>query len=228
MTYTSQQIEAITQSVLRELNSRGVAVGGGRSLNGKPQAATNGARCDDASGLPLNEKVITEESLIAAAAAGRTISIPTGAIITPSGHDYIRRNGVTISNSSSSKTAETTGTVIVVGECSAATSAAATAGWKAVKAGCERDAASKARKSTGGPIVCCGGVASVTACLLNRDSGIRAAVVNTNSDIQNLTAAMQPNVLCLESAWAFSQLLKLLRGFSDSNAAPAEWKELSR
>lgn len=224
MNFSSQQIEAITQRVLRELNSRGIAVANARSLNGKSQAAPN----PDASGLPLNDKVITEDSLVAAAAAGRTISVAAGAIITPSGHDYIRRHGITITSTVARKTASTTGTIITVGDCSAATSAASTAGWTALTAGCERDAASKARKLIGSPVVCCGGVASITACLLNRSEQVRAAVVTLQTDVPGLTAAMQPNVLCLEAAWAFSQLLKLLRGHSAGKGTPADWKELSR
>lgn len=224
MNFSSQQIEAITQRVLRELNSRGIAVASARPPNGKSQAASK----SETNGLPLNEKVITEESLVAAAAAGRTISVAAGAIITPSGHDYIRRHSITISSTVARKTASSTGTVITVGECSAATSAASTAGWTALTAGCERDAASKARELMGSPVVCCGGVASITACLLNRSEKVRAAVVTLQTDVPALTAAMQPNVLCLESAWAFSQLLKLLRGHSAGNGTPAGWKELSR
>jgi len=53
-------------------------------------------------------------------------------------------------------------------------------------------------------------------------------VLSCATDVSRLGAAMQPNVLCLESAWAFGQLLKLLRRFSGSHTEPANWKELSQ
>ncbi len=231
MKFSSNQVDTITASVLRELRSRGVTVAAGRSTSptptARPSLRTSSESLTDHVGL--KEKVVTEDSLIAANAAGRQISIPAGAIITPSGHDYIRRNGVVITSSVAGKqsTGTETGTVVIVGDCSAAKSTAGTAGWQIISAGCERDAAAQSRKLLSQPIVCCGGEASITACLLNRNRDIRAAVVGAATDVSRLTAAMQPNVLCLESAWAFSQLLKLLRGFSGSQTKPASWKELA-
>lgn len=232
MIFSSQQIETITQSVLQELRSRGVAIaaadaGSTHSFNGKPQATASDTKAD-ACGLPLNAKVITEDSLLAAGVSGKTISIPAGAVITPSGHDFIRRNNVSITNGGVNTPATSGGLLIVIGDCSAAASAASSAKWRATKAGCEVDAANKTTKHMPRPVVCIGGEPSVTACLLNRTKEIRAAVIATDTDLHQLSTAMNPQVVCLNSVgWTFAAVLKLLRQLNGSNAAaPSKWKEL--
>jgi len=229
MNFTTQQIEAITASVLQELASRGVAVAASSSVNGKLLASEPHAV---AAKFPLNEKVVTEDALIAVGAAGQTVSLPIGAIITPSGHDYIRRNGVTItSGTSTSGTAESaSGLLIMIGNSTSAVSAASTAKWQVIEAGCEFDAAGKATQEHQSPIVCTGGEPSVTACLVNRHADIRAAVVTQNTDIKLLTNVMNPQVLCLDSSgWSFAALLRLFRTLTTvGSAAPAGWKELSQ
>ncbi|MEZ6131952.1 MAG: hypothetical protein R3C59_25100 [Planctomycetaceae bacterium] len=222
MNFSNQQVDAITADVLRELRSRGVAVAAGLSVN--PPKEVTETPVGDAN---LNDKVITEQSLIAADAAGRRISLRPGAVITPSGHDYIRRHGVIITSGILNKSRPISGTVIIVSDSAVAASAATAAGWNTLSAGCERDAASQTRKLDSNRVVCCGGEASVTACLLNRQENIRAAVVSSTTDVSRLMTAMQPNVLCLESGWAFSQLMKLLRAFSGHPTKPANWKELT-
>ena len=229
MQFSNQQIEAITASVLRELASRGVAVAASSSANGKPQASASQVV---ASGLSLGDKVVTEDALVAIGAAGQTVSLPMGAIITPSGHDYIRRNGVTVNNGiRTSATAESaSGLLIMIGNSTTAVSAASTAKWQVVEAGCEFDAAGTATQKQQSRIVCTGGEPSVTACLVNRSADIRAAVVTQNTDIKLLTTVMNPQVLCLDSSgWSFAALLRLFRTLTNvSSTAPAGWKELSQ
>lgn len=228
MTYTKLQIEAITAGVLRELASRGVTVGASL-LDGEPKTPDTKTAASD---LSFNDKVVTEDALMAANAAGKAVLLPLGAIITPSGHDFIRRNGVTITNDtgSSATVAAESGLLIMIGNSTVATSAASTARWQVIEAGCEFDAGSKATNNTTGPVVCLGGEASITACLVNRDADIRAAVVTQNTDIKLLTSVMNPKVLCLDSsAWSFAALLRLFRTLTSVNsAAPANWKELSQ
>jgi len=231
MNFTSQQIEAITASVLRELASRGVAVAA-NLRSGTRQSSVAEVRSESGdSGYVIADKVVTEDALVAAGAAGQTVSLTVGAIITPSGHDYIRRNGVTVTSGiNTSATAKSaSGLLIMIGNCSSALSAASTAKWQVVEAGCEFDAATKATKQNQSPIVCTGGEPSVTACLVNRNADIRAAVVTQNTDIELLTSVMNPQVLCLDSSgWSFAALLRLFRQLSVSNsAAPAGWKEVT-
>lgn len=227
MTFSSTQIEVITQSVLRELRSRGVAIAAEHSSDPRPEVRPGADVL--ASGCGLNEKVITEDTLAAAEAAGRTVHISPGAVITPSGHDYIRRHGVTVTSSGKTNSPVADGTVIVMEDSPAALSAATTAGWQTDSAGCEFEAASKAKTHLSGPVVCSVEEPSTTACLLNRSVDIRAAVITHTTDIRLLGSVMNPHVICLSPAgWSFAALLKLLRHLTAvDREVPAKWKELS-
>jgi hypothetical protein len=229
MIFTNQQIEAITASVLRELASRGVAVAPTSSFHPTPTATPAADPVEGlADGVGLKDRVVTEGALIAVGAAGQKISLPVGAIITPSGHDYIRRNGVTIINGTPSTVTSGSGLLIVIGNSNSAVSAASTAQWQVIKAGCEFDAARKATKKHSSPIVCTGGEPSVTACLVNRNADIRAAVVTQNTDIKLLISVMNPQVFCLDSSgWTFAALLRLFRTLTNVGSAPAGWRELT-
>ena len=231
MNFTPQQIETITRSVLRELASRGVSVPvPATTLKSSPKASALVAATGGET-VGVNEKVISEEILVTDNAAGKSINIPAGAIITPSGHDYIRRNGITVTSVLSTNTAgqpTADGAIILIGASFTATAAANTAKWAIVAAGCERDAARKVRKQISKPVVCCGGEPSVTACLLNRDSQLRVAVVNQNTDVGRLARLMNPQVICLDTAgWSSAQLLKVLKAMTLGKAAPTSWKELT-
>ena len=227
MTYTESQIEAIVQSVLRELSSRGVAVAGASGC-----ASVADVKPTTAAGVEigLNDRVITEELLTAHVAAGKVIVRPD-AVITPSGHDFIRRSGIAVTRGSANSAKAAAGTVFAIGDCASVTAAAASVGWITKKAGCEFDAAEKSTPLVGmQPVVCCGGEASITACLLNRNTNTRAAVVNPTTDPARLIKKMNPQAICLNSAgWSFVDVTRLLRTLSDvSKAAPDKWKELPR
>lgn len=238
MTFSRQQIEAITQGVLRELSSRGIPLAAqpaasssqltppvsGPADNSTTQTLTH---AEQKSGpIEFHNKVITEAALITAGAAGKTIVIPPTAIITPSGRDYIRHNSIVITSSVSPRQSTEGGLVVITGSAASAISAAGAAKWKTLTAGCERDAVRRIRQQSNQRIVCCGGEASAIACLLNRDVSIRAAVVTHTTDLENLIAMMNPQVFCLDSAWSFAALLKLLRTLQQGGSdTPAEWKE---
>ena len=216
MNFSNQQVDLITQAVLQELRSRGAAT----AVVPPSEPALPAA---------ITQKVVTEDTLAAASAAGRTISVPAGAVITPSGHDYIRRNQVTIATGSASVRQQKSGTVIVVGDCSAAVSAAQTAEWASLSAGCEFDAAIQTMRKSNGPVVCCGGEPSIIACLLNRDTSRRTAILTQQTDLRQLQQLMNPDVICLDSrGWTFAELLRLLRQLTNSDStAPETWNEIS-
>lgn len=235
MTFTGSEIEQITQDVLRELRSRGVMLmsarshGADHSTGGKPHTTNIRSEASDIQ-LLLNERVITEAVLESAGAAGRTVCLPGNAIITPSGHDYIRRNAVKVSGAATGDAPAVDSLLISIGNCAVAKAAAASAHWPYVVAGCEVDAARKAVTGLGsGAVVCCGGEPSVIACLINRDSSRRAAVVGIQTDLDRLCRAMNPGVICVESSgMSFGRLQNLLRRCSQRNAdLPAGWKELT-
>jgi hypothetical protein len=158
----------------------------------------------------------------------RTIVLQAGAIITPSGKDYIRKNGVTVAGSALNKPATvSTGSFIVVGNNATCQSAASTTGWKTLAVSNEHDAALAASQTLkNGITVTCGGESSIVACLLNRNPDVRAAVITKATNLLTLTTVMSPQVVCLDSSgWSFGDILKLLRSLSAANR-PQGWKEI--
>lgn len=231
--FSESQIEAITQSVLRELSSRGIAVANaalsGGAFGSKTETqADAAAQSDLASGCGLNDRVITEEVLSGYTTTGQ-VTVRPDAVITPSGHDYIRRSGLTVVRGVVGASLSGVGTLVAVGSCATVMSAAAAAGWKTVEVGCEWDAARKATPLLNKErVVCCGGETSVTACLLNRNADVRAAVVTPASDTDKVIRRMNPQVVCLNhSGWSFVAVTRLLRSLASvSLAAPEKWREL--
>ncbi len=189
---------------------------------------TSAERAETVTTLTIAAKVVSEDVLVAARATGKAITLQPGAIITPSGKDFIRKNGITVAGSALSKPAiASTGTFIVVGSNSVCQSAASAAGWKIAAVSGEHDAALAASQSLkGGITVTCGGEPSVVACLLNRNQDVRAAVITKATNLNTLTTVMSPHVVCLDSSgWSFGDILKLLRSLSAANW-PQGWKEI--
>ena len=179
--------------------------------------------------ISINNRVVSENVLKIANAAGRTVLLQPGTVITPSGRDFIRKNGVRLTSvAGGTGNVATGGTFIAVGD--AATSSAATAaGWKTLTAPSENAAAVLALETlTTGIVASFGGEPSVVACLLNRNPAVRAAVVTRTTDFSKLTSVMNPQVICLDSmGWSFAELLRLLRGISMSSMVPKRWQELT-
>jgi len=227
MTLSADFIDQIVRSVMREMQSRVPAADVVASVGS--ETAREAAEPDT---LRISSRVVSENVLLEAQASGRSISIEQGAIITPSGRDFIRRNNVRVSSQIGGRSAGAmTGTLITVGANSIVQSAASTAGWKALTASTEFEAASLASANLiNGRVVCSGGEPSLLACLLNRNNAVRAAVVTRGTHLATLTAVMNPQIVCLDSsAWSFGDVLKLLRGLSaaDSVFVPANWRELT-
>lgn len=220
MNFSGDQIESITRSVLRELRSRGVAV---RAADRTSETETG------PSNHVLLQKVITEDTLAAANAAGQAVSIPAGAVITPSGHDYIRHHAVRITSGRQSLTTAHSGVAIAVGHCPAFTSSVNMAKWNLISVGSEIHAAEAATAALPAAVVCEGGEPSVAACLLNRNINVRAAVITRNTDLSLLTTKMNPNVYCLDAAgWSIAELIRLFRQLTvPTSSVPASWQELT-
>ena len=227
MTIDAAYIDQIVQNVMREMKSR-VTVPAAVSApvttsHAKPVTAT-----EPSTALTIAAKVVSEDILVAARAAGKTIVLQAGAIITPSGKDYIRKNGVTVTGSALNKPATvSTGSFIVVGNNATCQSAASATGWKILAVSNELDAALAASQTLkNGITVTCGGEPSIVACLLNRNADVRAAVITKATNLLVLTTVMSPQVVCLDSSgWSFGDILKLLRSLSAANR-PQGWKEI--
>lgn len=225
MSIDSVFIDQIVQNVMREMQTR--------MPLGAPAALTvpivSNTRADQT--ITISSRVLSEKVLATANAAGRAISLQPGTVITPSGRDYIRKNGVRLTSEvSGAGSASLSGTFICIGT-NATTSAAAAsaAGWKSLTASTEFDAASLASQHLStGIVACCGGEPSIVACLLNRSPAVRAAVVTRTTNLVKLTTGMNPQVVCLDSTgWSFGELLRFLRGMVMQTSAPEDWKELA-
>lgn len=231
MNFNTQQIEAIVQSVIGQLVTRGVDVRqrhtlAHQSANGTQPQQNTVATADTA--IIISGKVVTEECLATANAAGRAVRLQTGAIVTPSGHDFMRRHSVTLAGFSQDNPLAATTGLVVASRCQAATSAAATAGWTLEQVGCEREAARVSHAHHTHRVVCCVEVPSITACLLNRRADTRAAVLEPTAAAEQLLTRMNPHVLVLESSrWSFTALLRLLRQLSRFRLnTPDGWEEV--
>lgn len=219
MTITVEYIDQIVRTVLREMQSRtGSAQSALNSSEHAQQAADSSAEL-----LRIHEPVVTEAVLVGAGAAGRVISLIPGAVLTPTGRDYVRKNNIRLSSSfttasrsisqSTKHASEVQGLLIALPGSATAVSSAAAAGWGSITVQTDSEAAAKAVEQAGvRSVVCFGGEASLVACLLNRNDAIRAAVIESSTDLLALNHVMAPNVLCLNSlGWSFGSLLRLMR-----------------
>jgi hypothetical protein len=178
--------------------------------------------------LHVAARVITGDVLTAARADGRTITVPAGAVLTPTGRDFIRTHRVKIvSAANDGPHASAAGVLVTIGPLSTCSAAAQAAGWESEAVGDEYTAASlAAAKLPSGRVVCCGGEPSVVACLLNRSPAVRAAVITRNTNLQTLSAVMSPQVVCLDSGgWSFGELLRLMRSLT-RGIRPQGWREI--
>mgnify|MGYP003381911466 CR=1 FL=1 len=227
MTISAEFIDQIVQNVMREMQTRVPMPDAAAPLvTNQPTTAKQPTTLET---LQIGSRVISENVLITANAAGRAISLAPGAVITPSGRDYIRKNGVRMTSDVGGKTSSiASGTFIVIGDSSTSTAASA-AGWNTVKATTEFEAATlAAEKLSKGLVTSFGGEPSVVACLLNRNPAVRAAVVTRTTNLITLSTVMNPQIVCLDSTgWSFAELLRLLRGLTLSSMVPKHWKELA-
>lgn len=217
--FTPEFIDTVVQNVMRELN--------------RPASSAGSSAPAAADALSLSDQVITEELLQRREAAGRIVRILPAAVVTPSGRDYIHRHGIRLIRSTDSPDSQgappASGRMIVTDTAGTAAEAARTAGWKVVAA---EDAFAAARLAAADGTcrtICCCRQPSVTACLLNRCSDRRAAVVSRTTCLSELCSEMAPDILCLNPQnWTFVSLLHLVRQFGGRDAeCPAHWKELS-
>ena len=223
MTISTEFIDQIVHNVMREMQSR--------KTSNAPAALTepivSKTRTDQT--IRISSRVLSENVLVTANAAGRAISLQPGTVITPSGRDYIRKNGVRLtSDVSGSGAASLSGTFVAIGT-HTTTSAASAAGWKALTASTEFDAATLASQHAAtGIVACCGGEPSIVACILNRNPAVRAAVITRATNLVTLITVMSPQIVCLDSAgWTFGDILRLLRSLAVPPNTPAHWKEIS-
>lgn len=222
MAINAEFIDQIVQNVMREMQSR--------TTSNAPAALSEPIVTKPRSEqtIRIGSRVLSEKVLVSANAAGQAISLQPGTVITPSGREYIRKHGVRLtSDVSGASSISLSGTFVAIGAHPIA-SAAAAAGWKALTASTEFEAASvAAQHTTMGIVACCGGEPSIVACLLNRNPAIRAAVITRATNLVMLSKMMSPHVVCLDSSgWSFGDILRLLRSLAASSRIPEHWREI--
>lgn len=207
MNFSSEQVDQITKHVLRELMSRGLVA----NRTNAPEAGM------PATDVGLITGVVTHDALQLANATG-TIRLATDAIVTPSGHEYIRKHGLHVqraTEATSVTSSSVIGQIVWSVPAAAFTAASRRLNWKDTEVGDDASAI-EGVQSDFQRHVCCVEYPSLVACELNRNPKMRAAVVTTQTNIDGLMAAMKPNVICLNpSGWPFQMARRILLALSD-------------
>ena len=233
MNISADLIDQIVRDVMRELNSRSASP---MVRAASVQAAATFPPSNQSTNklgtepIAITHKVVSEDVLAGLGVAGKVITLPATAVLTPSGRDFIRRNQVRLTSITSGNTsaASNTGLMIAIGDNSSGQTAADTIGWSVQAAESEIAAAEIAMKvALNRKVVCCGGEPSIVCCVLNRQPELRAAVVTRNTNLTALGRSMNPHVVCLESTgWSIVDILRLLRSLNPGRQTPENWKEL--
>lgn len=179
------------------------------------------------SGIEVYGRIITEDTLIAANAERQSIRISSGAVMTPSARDYIRRNQIDVSNSKLAQPTALNGVAIVSTSSTTLQAALKTAEWPVVSATTDFHAATEVVTTENTMMLCSVQQPSVAACLLNRSHRFRAAVVHPSDDFTALQTTMHPNVICLSpTGWSIAGFMTLLKELSVGTNRPSLWKEI--
>jgi len=249
MALSADRVEEIVRQVLRELqsgqNARPAAASAPAVTASRPDSAVQSGPAPAAAAassvagdgvLRITERAVTEAVLEAAGAAGRTVSLVRGAVLTPSGRDYVRRHQVRLASSvatlptaaAATTPAATPGVLIVCGRETTARSAATALNWTILEAKDEFAAARAALEvMPRRRVVCAGCEPAIAACVLNRNGTLRAAVLEHATGMERILERMQPHAVCLQSSgWSLLQLTRLLEKLQQPVRQPAGWVEV--
>jgi hypothetical protein len=253
MSLSAERIEEIVRQVLQELQAGRTAPSASAASPVAhasrpagtaaiiPAAAASAAEVAAAGSgdavLRITDRAVTEAVLEAAGAAGRTVSLVRGAVLTPSGRDFVRRHNVRLSSfvagMSTAASAVTPlmaipGILIVCGRETTARSAAAALNWTVREAADEFAAVQAAQDVLPERrVVCAGCEPAIAACLLNRNRSVRAAVLERAHGMEQVLERMQPHAVCLQaSGWSLLQLTRLLERLQRPVRQPAGWVEV--
>jgi len=249
MALSGDRIEEIVRQVLRELQAGRTsrpasavtsAVAVTRPATAVPvlsAAASVSASAVEDGVLRIADRAVTEAVLQAAGAAGRTVSLVRGAVLTPSGRDFVRRHNVRLASfvagmstaaAAGSAVTATPGILVVCGRESTARSAAAALNWTIRDVADEFGAARAALEVLPGRrVVCVGCEPSIAACVLNRNGAVRAAVLERAQGMERLLERMQPHAVCLQSSgWSLLQLTKLFERLQRPIQEPSGWVDV--
>lgn len=243
MGLSADRVEEIVRQVLQELQAGRIALtasAAASTISGpaseRPFQPEKSVAGSEAGVLRIPERAVTEGVLQAAGAAGRTVSLVRGAVLTPSGRDYVRRHNVRLSSSvpgmgtgsGGAAVSGIPGVLTVAGRESTARAVALAAGWTIREVVDEFSAAGAALEALSARRVVCVGVEpAIAACVLNRNGSVRAAVLERAAGMERILERMQPHVVCLQSSgWSHLQLSRLLAQLQRPVQQPSVWTEL--
>lgn len=239
MALSADRVEEIVRQVLQELQAgrtaRPAAPAAPAVAISQPTAAGVRLPAPDDGVLRISDRAVTEAVLESAGAAGRTISLVRGAVLTPSGRDYLRRHKVRLagpvmmsSPATAASPAVTPGLLIVCGRESTARSAATVRNWTIREVSDEFAAARAALEVLPKRrVVCAGCEPNIVACVLNRNADVRAVVLQQATGMDQLLDRLQPHVVCLQtSGWSLLPLTRLLERLQRPIQQPTGWFEV--
>ncbi len=211
MSIDTRLIDEIVAGVLRQL--------------GAPVAASNNppslpADSSDQTLVDLQHKVITGDLLDANAAGAKHVRLAAGAVITPTGRDWLRKRRVAWETAKTQQGVKTHGWRLLVVSTTPAidqlSEQIVTEGWNRQLAG-DADEAADGSVST----LCRGeanGVVVIShapervACRANRNAQVRGAAVRSVSDVQRVRADLNANLFAISpEGKSYFELRTLLR-----------------
>ncbi len=183
---------------------------------------------DSPTELVIADKVVTEDLLAARVNGHRQVVVTEGSVVTPSGHDFLRTAGLTLSRSSTSAARPSTAAwkAVVLSSTEALDKLLEdVAGWTVESHSCERGAVRQIAAS--GDVGTCVFTASPerVACRCNRNSQLRAAVATDVISVRRVQAEVGANVFCVNAEGrSYFELRNMLRTMSAvTPAEPKEW-----
>lgn len=211
MSIDSRLIDEIVAGVLNRLNPPVAA------STSQPSAPTVSA-IDTV--VVLEQKVITEELLDAKAAGAKRLQFSAGAIITPTGRDWLRKREVPWRTAKPNQKTTSNGWRLLI---ASATPAIEKLSEQIVTEGWNRQLAGDSDEAADGSVsaLCRGEVAGIVvasnspervACRANRNAQVRGAAVHSVADVKRVQGDLNANLFAIAPAGkSYFELRTLLR-----------------
>ena len=205
-TSSNVDVDAVVREVLRRLNSD-------RPLAGAAEVQSNGPTIHqqvDPTDVRLSQQVVTLDDIDGCLGRAKTLTVPAGAVVTPAVRDVLKENDITLRyfNAETCDGSQAVHSLVVA---TAATTFRAADFLAAMTTlGRETDLIESTELSDAVPRLIAAidggdrvGVllsdrGALAACMANRDSRARAAVVRTLDDVNQAVESLGANVLVIE------------------------------
>lgn len=170
---------------------------------------TNGAEKRPAQTV-INERVVTADLLAERVNGAATVVVGQKAVVTPSAWDLARSRNLTIQRENGTRqetggrqsgATEKAARMIVVNSTSAMERVISDSGFSSITTDCPDDAAEMAAEAANerkGPVVVFAAWSHRVAMLANRHDKVRAAAIDSASQVRAVGKQMRPNVWCFD------------------------------